>query len=189
MTKLIHPVEKIIETIIYKGVEFEIVERPDVIWVGCVAYTDNNTDPAFADDDFTFLRRYQKLIPIPKQELMNPGWDAAISINYYVNDKPSGIMFAQETYTDKQDKQYDLFTQPGGLWMRLLNDKNAAALLGKENPAPYEYYAKSQIMQNVAKENGYIQNPDVHVCVEYSCSAEYNTPPHRSYAYMPVVRM
>jgi hypothetical protein len=189
MTKFNHPVEKIVQTITYKGVEFEVVERPDVIWVGCVAYADNNSDPAFPDDDMTLLKRYQKLIDVSKQDLINPNWSASISINYYTNDKPSGIMFAQETYSDKQDKRYDLFTQPGGLWIRLLNDKSAAALLGKENPAPYEYYAEAQIMQNAAKENGYIQNPDVHVCVEYFCHAEYNTPPHRNYAYIPIIRV
>lgn len=165
MLKLNHPVEKIVQTITYKGVEFEVVERPDVIWVGCVAYADNNSDPAFPDDDMKLLKRYQSLIDVPKQDLINPNWSASISINYYTNDKPSGIMFAQETYSDKQDKRYDLFTQPGGLWIRLLNDKSAAALLGKKNPASYEYYTEAQIMQNAAKENSYMQNPDVHVCV------------------------
>jgi len=189
MEKLNHPVEKIVKELTYKGVELEIVERPDVLWIGCVTYANNNTDPAFPDDDMTLIKRYQSLIDVPKKELINPDWSAAISINYDVNDKPSGIMFAQETYSDKQDERYNLFTQPGGLWLRLLNNKNAAALLGKENPAPYEYYADTQIMQNVAKENGYIQNPNIHVCVEYSCHAEYNTPPHRSYAYIPICKM
>ena len=189
MTKLNHPLEKIIQTITYKNVEFEVVERPDVIWVGCITYADNNTGPAFPDDDMTLINRYQTLDSIPKRELINPDWSAAISINYDTNGRPSGIMFAQETYSEKQDERYDLFTQPGGLWLRLLNDKNAATLLGKENPAPYEYYAEAQIMQSAAKENGYMQNFDMNVCVEYSCHAEYNTPPHRSYAYLPIIRL
>ncbi|GHU00161.1 hypothetical protein FACS1894142_8270 [Spirochaetia bacterium] len=186
MQKLNHPVEKLVKTISYKDVEFDVVERPDVLWVGCIAYAKNNIDPPFPDDDMSLLERYRSLFDFPKLELINPDWSAAISINYDLSDKPSGIMFAQETYTDKQDKHHELFIQPGGLWLRLLNDKKAAILLGKEHPAAYEYYAESQIIQNVAKENGYIQNPNIHVCVEYSCHAEYDTPPHRNYAYMPI---
>ena len=30
MQKLNHPVEKLVETFLYKGVEFEVVERPEV---------------------------------------------------------------------------------------------------------------------------------------------------------------
>ena len=82
-----------------------------------------------------------------------------------------------------------MFVQSGGLWLRLLNDKNAAVLLGKENPAPYEYYAESQIMQKAAKESGYMQNPNDNVQIEYSCHAEYNNPPHRNYAYIPIVKL
>ena len=188
MLDLNHPIEKLVQNIMYKGVKFEVVERPVVIWVGCITYAKNNTDPAFADDDMTLLKRYQELIPIPKLDLINPDWSASLSINYGWDEKPSGIMFAQETYSEKQDKRYDLFTQPGGLWLRVLNNKNAAALLGKEKSAPYEYFAEAQILQTVAKENGYIENHNIHVQVEYSCHAEYNTPPHRNYAYIPIIR-
>ena len=189
MTKRNPLTEKHIETIVHKGVEFEVVERPDVVWVGCAAYADNNTDPPFSDEDMSLLGRYQSLLEIPKQDLINPDWSAAISMHYGCEDKASGIMFAQETYSKNQDARYDIFVQPGGLWLRLLNDGKAAALLGKQNPAPYEYFVESQIMQNAAKENGYMQNPDVSVQIEYNCHAEYNTPPHRRYAYIPAVKM
>lgn len=185
MNTLIHPIEKLIKTISFKGVEFEIVERPDVIWVGCVDYSNNNTDES---DITSTLKRYrEELINITKNDLINPGWSAAISINYTCSDKPCGIMFAMETYSDKQDKRYDLFTQPGGLWLRILNDNKAAALLGKENVQPFEYFAEARILQNAAKENGYIQNPNVHVQVEYHCHDEYNNPPHSNYAYIPII--
>lgn len=188
MQKLEHPVEKLIQVITYKGVEFEVVERPDVIWVGCAAYADNPFDPPFSDDDMTLIQRYQGLIPVPKKDLINPDWSGALSIHYQTNEKPSGMMFAQETDSEKQDKRYDLFTQPGGLWLRLLNDAKAARLLGKENPAPYEYFGEAQILQNAAKAHGYMPNPDVDVCIEYACHAEYGTPPHRNYAYMPIIQ-
>lgn len=92
-------------------------------------------------------------------------------------------MFAQETYSDKQDKQYDLLVQPSGLWLRLRNDKNAAALLGKDSADPYEYF---DLMRIVASENGYMSNQNVHIEVEYHCHAEYNTPVHTNYAYIPI---
>ena len=182
-----HPLEKLVQIIAYKGVEFEVIERPDVMWVGCVDYAKNNTDES--DIDAT-LKRFQGLVGDggAPNDLVNPDWSAALSINYSCNDKPCGIMFANETYSDKQDERYDLFTQPGGLWLRMRNDKTAAALLGKEHADTYEYFAGG-ILQTVAKENGYMQNPDVHVQVEYHCHAEYNTPPHTNYAYIPIVRV
>lgn len=186
MAGLSHPIEKLVQTVFYEGVAFEVVERPDVVWVGCVDYADNNRDESNID---ATLKRYREaLIDVPKRELIHPDWGAALSINYTCGDKPCGIMFAQETYSDKQDPRYDLFTQPGGLWLRIRNDANAAALLGKASAAPYEYFA-GQVLQNAAKENGYRQNPDVHVQVEYHCHAEYATPPHTNYAYIPIVEI
>lgn len=187
MSRLKHPIEKLVQTITYKGIELEVVERPDVIWVGCVDYANNNNDES--DIGATLKRYREELINITKQDLINPDWSAALSINYYCTNKPCGIMFAQETYSEKQDERYDLFTQPGGLWLRIRNDKNAAALLGKENADPYEYFAEAQVLQNAARENGYMQDPDIHVQVEYHCHAEYSTPPHTNYAYIPIRRL
>lgn len=98
-------------------------------------------------------------------------------------------MFANETYSREQDKRFDLFTQPGGLWLRVRNGKNTAmALLGREKAEPYEYFAgENAPLQSAARENGYLQNPDVHVQIEYHCHSEYNTPPHANFAYIPVI--
>lgn len=185
MQKLNHPVEKLVETFLYNGVEFEVVERPEVLWVGCVDYASNNTDES---DIGATLERYQKFVEIPKKELINPDWSAALSINYGV-DKPCGIMFAQETYSDKQDERYDLFTQPGGLWLRIRNDRNAAALLGKESAEVDEYFSdERKILRTAAESNHYQQNFGVCVEVEYHCHAEYSTPPHTAYAYIPIIK-
>jgi len=193
-----HPAEKLVEVITHKGVEFEVVERPDVIWVGCVDYAANNTDES--DIDGT-LKRFQSLVQEVDggtRELMCPDWSAALSINYTRNDRPRGIMFGNESYSDKQDERFDLFTQPGGLWLRVRNDERAAAaFFGFDsteafNPwkyGPYMYFAGADApLQSAAKENGYVQNPDVHVQIEYHCSAEYGSPPHTNYAYIPIVR-
>ena len=175
-------IEKLVETIIYKGVGFELVERPDVFWTGCVDYATNNTDES---DIGATLKRFQDLVKVTEiRDKINPDWSAALSINYN-KDKPCGIMFANETYSDEQDERYDVLTQPGGLWLRIRNDEKAAALCGKEKVEPYELFG---ILGDAAKENGYMQNPDVHIEIEYHCHAEYNTPPHTNYAYIPVVK-
>jgi len=198
MQKLNHPVEKPVQTITYKGVDFEVVERPDVLWVGCVGYAGNNTDEP--DNDPT-LKRFQGLISenVGPKDKINPDWSAALSINYDIGDKPKGIMFANECYSGEQDERFDVFTQPGGLWLRVRNDENAAAqFFGYEkskpfNPweyGPYRYFAgENAPLQSAAKENGYIQNPNVHIQVEYHCHAEYGAPPHTSYAYIPIIRI
>lgn len=178
-----HPIEKRVETLSYRGVALEVVERPDVLWVGCAKYADNNREEP--NMDATLKRYREELIGVPKRNLIHPDWSAALLINYERADRPCGILLAQETYTPDQDARYDLFTQPGGLWLRLRNDKKAAALLGRESADPYAYIAGG-ILRNVAKENGYAQNPCVPVQVAYHCHAEYKTPPHTNYAYIPV---
>ena len=178
-----HQIENLLQAISYKGAELGLVQRADVIWVGCVDYAKNNTDES---DIGATLKRFQGLVAIaPIKEKINPDWSASLSINYNCNDKPCGIMFANESYTDKQDDRYDILTQPGGVWLRVKgDDNNAKALLGKDRADLYEFFGA---LRDAAKANGYMQNPDVHVEVEYHCHAEYNTPPHTCYAYIPVI--
>jgi len=180
--------EKLLSKITYKGVEFEIVERPDVLWAGCVDYANDNTGES---DISGTLKRFQGLFEVTEiKDKINPDWSAAISINYTCDDKPCGIMFANETYSDKQDERFVVLTQPGGLWLRIRNEKNAASLLlGKDTAEPWEYFGGEQApLQNAAKENGYLQNPDVHMQIEYHCHAEYGAPEHSNYAYIPIIR-
>jgi len=187
MVRFNHPVERLVEIINFNNVEFEVVERPDVLWVGSVDYANNNTDES---DWKVTLERFQDIIKDITDEtdtrnLICPDWSAAVSINYSRNDKPSGLLYGNETYSDKQDKRFDLFTQPGGLWLRVLKDENAVALLEKEKA---DNFTSSQILQRVAEENGYMENPDINISVEYNCHAEYNNPPHRNYAYIPIIK-
>ena len=179
------PVEKLTQTLIYKGVKFELVSRADVIWVGCVDYASDNTGES---DIGATLKRFQGLVGItPIRDKINPDWSASLSINYARPDKPCGIMFANESYTDRQDDRYDILTQPGGLWLRVKGDSaNAKALLNKDRADLYEFFEPLGI---AAKENGYIQNPDINIAVEYHCHAEYSTPPHTCYAYIPVIKL
>jgi len=121
-----HPAEKLVRTVAYRRVEFEVVERLDVLWVGCVDYADNNTHES---DIAGTLGRFQALVKgitdeNDTRQLMCPGWSAALS----------------------------------------------------------------QALQKAAEANGYRQNPDVHVQVEYHCHAEYGKRRHTNYAYIPIVK-
>ena len=179
-----YPTEKLVETFAYNGVTFEIVERPDVLWVGCLDYASKNGEES--DSDKT-LSRYQKYLDIVKRDLMNPDWSASLWVNYGSADKPHGQMFAQETYSANQDERYEVFTQPSGLWLRVRRSKETSlALFGNESIDAWDYFT-SNAMQKAAEENGYKANPDVHVRIGYDCHAEYSTPPHTCYAYMPVI--
>ena len=178
-----HPVEKLVQTITYKRVELEVVERPDVLWVGCVDFADNNENES---DIPATLERFKGLVnngAVIKDKI-NPDWGAALSINYCYDDKPCGVMFANEAYSAEQDERFDLFTQPGSLWLRALNDKkHAKALRGKKKIHPYELFGP---LKRAAEANGYMQNPDVRVEVEYHCHAEYDKRRPRNYAYIPI---
>lgn len=182
MYKLNHPVEKHIQTITYKRLEFEVVERPDVIWVGCVDYANNNTDES---EIIMTLKLFQGLIEsAPIRDKMNPDWSAALSINYNYDKMPCGIMFANESFSDSQDERYDLFTQPSGLWLHVSVSKESdMALLGRQNYGTFEYFG---LLRIAAEENGYIQNSEVHLEIEYHCHAEYNYSTHTNYAYIPI---
>ena len=183
MRKYAHPLERTIKTISFKDVEFEVVERPSVLWIGCIGYANDTINEPNIE---AILKRFQKLVEsVPIQKKVNPDWSAALSINYNFDKKPCGIMFANESYSDKQDGRYDQFTQPGGLWLRVCVCQEAdTALLGRQNYGMYEYF---RILKDAAQKNGYCQNPDVHIEIEYHCHAEYSLPTHTSYAYIPII--
>ena len=170
-------VEKAVEAFSHGRATFEVVERPEVLWVGTLAWAENNNDEP---DMGALLKRYQALCsPAPKQARINPDWDAAISINYGRGGKAAkGIMYAQETYSKEQDSRYDLFTQPAGLYLRVLNDKKAAKLLGKKTCETYELFG---LLKTVAPQYGYAHNDNINVEIEY-----HNYKNGTWYAYIPV---
>ncbi|MCL2373283.1 MAG: hypothetical protein FWC78_07755 [Defluviitaleaceae bacterium] len=175
-------IEKLVKTITYKGVEFEVVERPDVIWVGCADYAGNNSDES--DTDATRNRYYKELSDVAKKDLINPDYAAGISMNYARDDKPCGMMVAQETYSSEQDGRYELFTETAGLWLRVqINEESDNALFGRGNHGMWEYYAEDDApIQSAAKSGGYIQNPDVDIVFEYYHNS-WNGP---NYVYIPI---
>ena len=185
MGKFNHQIDKSVQIIWYRDIEFEIVERPEVLWVGCLDYAVNHQNEP--DGDLT-LDRFQNLLDVEKKELINPDWSAAIWINYDCDDKPCGLMFAQETSSEKQDKRYELLTQPGGMWLRVRRSKEISSILfGRESIDGWDYFACGELKKAI-EVNGYFANPDSHIWVAYDCHAEYSTPPHTSYAYLPVCK-
>ena len=186
MPKTNHPIEKHVKTLIYKDVNLEVVQRPDVLWVGCLDYASNNEDEP---DSNATLNRYQNYMDVVKQDLMNPDWSAALWLNYACSAKPCGMMFAQETYSDNQDERYELFTQPDGLWLRIRREsKTSLALFGEKSIDAWKYFVCG-ILRSAAEENGYKANLDAHVQIGYDCHAEYAMPPYTCYAYMSICRV
>ena len=183
MARMQHPLERTVEMIEHEGVVFEVVERPDVVWVGTLAYADNLTDEADPD---ALLERYQMLIPLaPKEALVCPDWSAAISLNYTCNGTlPRGTMFAQETYdANTQDMRHDLYTLLGGLYMRVYVDGSAAKLIGKESCAACELF--DVMRQRILPTHGYMRDDEARTAeVEYRCHAD-----NMWYAYIPIKKI
>ncbi len=179
----IHPLDQIVKSIVHNGIRYDIVERPDVFWVGCLDYAANRDDEA---DGETTLNRFRNLLNVEKRELINPAWSAAIWANYDSVDQPRGLMFGQETYSDNQDARYEVLKQPAGLWLRLRRGKETSlALFGSESIDAWDYFSCGE-MRKAAEANGYAVHPDVFLWIGYNCHEEYGTPPYSCYAYLPI---
>ncbi|MCL1807487.1 MAG: hypothetical protein FWG31_07280 [Oscillospiraceae bacterium] len=177
MSKTLSAVEKVIETAEHGGTVLEVVERPSVVWVGTLTYAE---DISGEPDSGALLKRYQDLAPAaPKIDTVNDEWDACININFNGGEKAKGMMFGQETASpDKQDKRYDLFTQPAGLYMRIYNDQAAAKLLGKDKCETWELFG---VLREAAGAYGYVWDAGNPIEVEY-----HNRRDNSWYAYLPV---
>jgi hypothetical protein len=171
--------EKLVETIIYNDVVFEVVERPEILWVGKIAYASNNTDEP---DIGKLLNEYRALVPVEKLELINPDWSAAISIDYWQGEAaPCGMMFGQETYSDKQDERYDLYKIPASLFIRVQNNAEAAKFFGRDIQGTWELFGV--IKEQVMPKYGYKFNENGAQEIEYA-----NHKDGIQYAYVPVIK-
>lgn len=179
MSKLYRLHEKLVQTIMFKGVKFEVIERSGVIWVGCAEYAVNN---AAEPDVAAALRRFrEELIDVPKHEIIHPDCSAALSIHYTCDDKPCGLMFAQESYSEKQDKRYDVYKSPASLFIRVQQSPDVEKLSGRQIEGPWELF--SIIKEQVMPEYGYTLNADKVPEIEY-----YNHKDGVCYAYVPVAK-
>ena len=173
-------IDKLIETIEYDGAVFEVVERPEVIWVGKTAYAPNfDVEP----DIGGLFNTYQELVPTPKLDRINPDWNAAISIDYWKGGSaPRGMMFAQETYSENQADCYDIYKMPASMFIRILNDSKAAKLLGKDSCETWELFGV--IKGTIMPQNSYKFNENGAQEIEY-----HNYKTNTWYAYIPVVKI
>ena len=171
--------EKLVETFTDGRTTFELYDRPEVFWVGTLAWAGNNEDEPDVD---ALLKKYQALCePAPKLERINPDWSAGITINYCLGGKaPRGMMFAQETWSSEQDSRCDLFTQPAGLYLRIRkNDREAKKLLGQKT---YEMEDLYGYMEKAAQRHGYRRAQGNPIGIYYAKDKE-------EYAIIPVEKV
>ena len=172
--------ETIVESIVYKGALFEIVERPEAIFCGKIAYAQNLTDEP---DIEKLLADYQKLVSIQKEERIAPEWDAAISIDYWLGGAaPRGMMFAQEVATEKQSEVYGIYKMPESLFMRVFHDAKAAGALGKEKCEIWELFAL--MTDTIMPQYGYKHNENGAQDFEYYNWSKYGS----GFAYVPIIK-
>ncbi len=89
------------------------------------------------------------------------------------------MMFGAETYTEEQPECYDVFKMPPSLFMRVLNNADAARLLGKVKCENWELFV---FMKNtIMLEHGYKFNENGAQEVEY-----HHYKSGTCYAYIPV---
>ena len=172
--------EVIKEIITYRGAVLEVVERPEAVFCGKIAYAQNLTDEP---DIETLLKDYQKLVPIPKNEPVAPEWTAAISIDYWRGGiVPRGMMFGQEVAAEKQPEVYDIYKMPKSLYMRVFHDADAAKALDKDQCDIWELYG---LMKDIVMPlYGYRFNENGAQEFEYYNWTKYSS----GFAYVPVIK-
>lgn len=181
-----YQMEKIIETITYMDVIFEVVKRPESIFCGKLAYaSDLDSEP----DIGKLLDDYRGAVSIPKEERIAPDWDGAISIDYWKGGtSPRGMMFAQEVASENQNEIYDIYKMPASLFMRVFHDENAAKALGREKcpcEGKCEIWELFGLMKDIVMPKfGYRFNENGAQEFEYYNWSKYGT----GFAYVPVVK-
>ncbi len=177
MTNPILQNEHFLKAYTYKNATFELVERNASIWVGTLGYATNLTDEP---DIGTLLQQYQSMTDIPKRHLVNPGWDACISIDYWQNGAvPRGMFFGQEVADKTQDSRYAMYEMPSSLYIRVpCTKENARYLLNKDECDVWELFG---CIREMMEREGYTINDNGAQEIEM-----YNHGECISYAYVPV---
>lgn len=171
--------EKLFYEFTYKNIPFQVVHCPATIWCGILEYAPNCTDEP---DIGALLQKYQKLCDIPKAECANPAWSCAISINYWQEGAaPRGMMFAQQVLTEKQNQNYDVYTMPESLFIRVKNTSETAKAAFDKNSC--ELYELFDVIKASLEENGYALGTSGAQEIEM-----YNHEAGLFYAYVQVMR-
>ena len=97
MRTLSHPLEKLVEAFECDGAAFEVVRRPDVLWVGCVARWADGSGEAESEHALARFRRLVEVEPI--RERICEDWSAALTLYRADTDKPCGVFYGNESRT------------------------------------------------------------------------------------------
>ncbi len=162
------PGETLVDTILDKGVRFDIIKRDEAIWCGTLGYAPT---PADEPDIPGLLAAYQALIPVEKREPVAPDWSGCISLGYWPDKEAHrGIMFMQQVGTAHQDERYAVYKTPASLYIRI--HYNSAEipqkLFGKEQCQVFELYGP---IHELAQKHGYEPLSPVGIEFEYYGSA------------------
>lgn len=170
--------EKLIKEVVCNNITFEVVSCPATIWCGALAYAPNCTDEP---DIGGLLQRYQKCDAIAKEELANPEWSCAISINYWQEGgAPRGMMFAQQVLTEKQDVNHDVYTMPESLFIRVKNTAEVAQMaFNKDSCELYELFG---VIKDLLASTDYVLGTNGAQEIEM-----YNWSAGLAYAYVQVM--
>ena len=158
------PNETLVDVIFDKGVRFDVVERTETIWCGILGYASNLTDEPNIG---RLLEKYQSLVSVEKRDLVSPGWNGCISIDYWPGDNaPRGMMFMQQVGTTEQDERYDVYKTPASLYIRVHYDSAEIPkkLFGRDKCEVFELY---EPIHEVAEKNGYVFHSNGEIEIEY----------------------
>lgn len=170
--------ETLVKDFICNGINLQLVSAPATIWCGSLSYApDCDNEP----DIGALLQRYQECCNVEKQQLANPDWSCAISIDYWQEGKvPRGMMFAQQVLTEQQSVPHDVYRMPQTLFFRTTNSpEHAKAAFGKDSCELFELFGFIKDNMNAF---GYTHNPNGSQEIEL-----YNHGAGQFYAYVPVI--
>ncbi|MCL2774895.1 MAG: hypothetical protein FWD71_16335 [Oscillospiraceae bacterium] len=131
--------EKVIDTIVFKGAAFEVIEKPETIYAGKAIYANSLNDTE--EDISERLDHKQKEDLSQVIDRVMPERDIHISINYWrIGEALHGLIFARETTTENQPEGVDVFKMPASLFIRAYTDNNTVRLMCKETCETWELF-------------------------------------------------
>ncbi|MHB1152604.1 MAG: hypothetical protein ACYCWE_06475 [Eubacteriales bacterium] len=144
--------EPVVDTIRHGDVIFEVINLPETIFAGKLAYANALVSEPDIGKLLNEVRSGNLLSLV--NEPASPGWDAAVNIDYWRGDAvPRGMMFARETVIDVQPSGIDVYKMPSSMFMRVFHDDNAAKMLNKNHCDIWELFGLMK--ETVIPSNGY----------------------------------
>jgi len=174
--------EQVVDTIIVNGAVFEIIEKPDTVFAGKIAFA------AKIGDGYDFVAsvdEVQKKIALDKVICaIPPERGTVLSINFWlVGSKLHGMGFVRETSSETQPDGVDVYKNPASLYVRAYTDNAASALIAKEQCEPWELFA--YIRNHVMPAHGYKMAENGAQEIEVYDSGGRG----KGFAYVPVMKM